>query len=239
VTTLAAAAAVGLLTFAVTWWSQPMDGAISRAHASLPGRLTPVSFAMRGIVPVGYVVFAVVLGATLGAVFRRSLPAMAVTLAVVTFVQIAVPHWVRPHLVPTAEQTVTFNRQRLHGYTIRDNGPGVPVTLTVDARGPGDWVLSNQTVDANGAATALPLWFNGCVPAPPPPGAGNGPVQATGKDRQDSCLARLTAEGYRQHLGYQPAKHFWPLQWAELALYLVVSGLLAGFCFWWVRRRLS
>ena len=52
-------------------------------------------------------------------------------------------------------------------------------------------------------------------------------------------IDRLTAEGYRQHVVYQPAKHFWPLQWVELALFLVVSGLLTGFCFWWVRRRLS
>src|SRR4029079_11081457 len=70
VTALAAATAVGLLTLAVTWWSQPLDGALSSAHGSLPARVTPVSFAMRGIVPVGYAVFAVVLGATLGAVFR-------------------------------------------------------------------------------------------------------------------------------------------------------------------------
>ena len=80
VTTLAAAATVGLLTFAVTWWSQPLDGALSSTQGGLPSRITPVTFAMRGVVPVGYAVFAVVLGATLGAVFRRSLPAMAVTL---------------------------------------------------------------------------------------------------------------------------------------------------------------
>jgi hypothetical protein len=239
VTTLAAAAAVGLLTFAVTWWSQPLDGALSSTHGSLPSRLTPVSFAMRGIVPVGYAVFAVVLGATLGAVFRRSLPAMAVTLAVVTFVQIAVPTWIRPHLVPTAEQAVTFSREKLDGISISDNGPGSPMKLTVRTGGPGNWVLSNQTVDATGHAVNLPAWFAGCLPPPPAPGTTEGPVQAQGPDTLDACFTRLNAAGYRQHLVYQPAKHFWPLQWAELALYLVVSGLLAGCCFWWVRRRLS
>ncbi|HEX4699485.1 MAG TPA: ABC transporter permease subunit [Actinomycetes bacterium] len=240
VTTLAAAAAVGLLTCAVTWWSQPLDGALSSTHGSLPSRLTPVSFAMRGIVPVGYAVFAVVLGATLGAVFRRSLPAMAVTLAVVTFVQIAVPAWIRPHLVPTAEQTVTFAREKLDGITIRDNGPGTATQLMVTIKGAaGSWVLSNQTVDAAGHATALPSWFSGCLPPPPSPGASNGPVRAQGPDKLDACFIRLNAEGYRQHVVYQPANHFWPLQWAELALYLVVSALLASCCFWWVRRRLS
>jgi hypothetical protein len=240
VTTLAAAAAVGVLTFAVTWWSQPLDGALSSTHGSLPARLTPVSFAMRGIVPVGYAVFAVVLGATHGAVLRRSLPAMAVTLAVVTFVQIAVPIWIRPHLVPTAEQTVTFSREKLDGIGISDNGPGTTTQVTVNTKGgAGNWVLSNQTVDATGRATGVPSWFADCLPSPPAPGAANGPVQVQGPDKLDACFTRLNAEGYRQHVVYQPAKHFWPLQWAETGLFLGLSALLAWFCFWWTRRRLA
>jgi hypothetical protein len=240
VTALAAATAVGLLTLAVTWWSQPLDGALSSTHGSLPARLTPVSFAMRGVVPIGYAVFGVVLGATLGAVLRRSLPAMAVTLAVLIFVQIAVPTWIRAHLMPTAEQTVTFDRQRLDGIGISDNGPGTTTHVTVNTKGGvGNWVLSNQTVDASGRATGLPSWFGSCLPPPPAPGTTEGPVKVQGPDTLDACFTRLNAEGYRQHVVYQPAKHFWPLQWVELALFLAVSGLLAGFCFWWVRRRLS
>jgi hypothetical protein len=239
VTALAAAAAVGLLTFAVTWWAQPLDGALSSTHGSLPARLTPVSFAMRGVVPVGYAVFAVVLGATLGAVFRRSLPAMAVTLAVVIFVQIAVPTWIRPHLMPTAEQTITFDRERLDGISIGDTGPGSPLRISVNTGGVGNWVLSNQTVDASGRATDLPSWFGACLPAPPAPGTTDATVRVQGPDTMDACFTRLNAEGYRQHVVYQPAKHFWPLQWVELALFLTLSGLLTGFCFWWVRRRLS
>ena len=88
-----------MLTLAVTWWSQPLDGALSSTHGSLPSRLTPVSFAMRGIVPVGVRRVRGRARRDLGAVLRRSLPAMAVTLAVFVFVQIAVPIWVRPHLV--------------------------------------------------------------------------------------------------------------------------------------------
>jgi hypothetical protein len=240
VTTLAAAAAVGVLTFAVTWWSQPLDGALSSTHGSLPSRLTPVTFAMRGIVPVAYAVFAVVLGATIGAVLRRTLPAMAVTLAVVVFVQIAVPTWIRPHLVPTAEQTVTFDRQGLDGIGISDNGPGTRTHVTVTTKGgAGNWVLSNQTVDATGRATGLPWWFAGCLPPPPAPGAGDGPVQVQGPDKLDACFTRLNAEGYRQRVVYQPANHFWALQWAETGLFLGFTGLLTWFCFWWTRRRLS
>ena len=55
----------------------------------------------------------------------------------------------------------------------------------------------------------------------------------------DACLARLTDEGYRQRLVYQPRNHFWPLQWAETGLYLAASAVLAGLSFWWTRRRLT
>ena len=40
-------------------------------------------------------------------------------------------------------------------------------------------------------------------------------MQVQGPDTMDACFTRLNAEGYRQHVVYQPAKHFWPLQWAE------------------------
>jgi hypothetical protein len=38
---------------------------------------------------------------------------------------------------------------------------------------------------------------------------------------------------------YQPAKHYWPFQVYELALFLGAALVLAGLCFWWLRRRLT
>jgi hypothetical protein len=234
-TVLAAAVAVGVLTLAVSWWSDPIDGALSSTRGGLPSRLTPVAFAMRGITPVAYTVFAVVLGVTLGIVLRRSLPAMALTLAVFTFVQIAMPLWVRPHLVAPTRENVVFTRTTLD--SIGSDGSGRAVQIRVNTGGVGDWVLSNKTVDATGRVAALPSWFSDCLPAPPPPGTVRArPVGATGLE---DCFARLTAEGYRQRVVYQPANHFWPLQWAETALYLAMSGLLAWLSFWWTRHRLS
>ncbi|MEP6761846.1 MAG: ABC transporter permease subunit [Sporichthyaceae bacterium] len=239
VTALAAAVAVGALTLAVSWWSKPIDGALSDTNGSLPARMTPVTFAMRGITPISYAVFALVLGVAIGLVVRRPVPAMAITLVVFIFVQIAVPLWVRPHLVPTAEQTVTFNRERLDGISINDNGPSSPMRITVNTGGPGNWVLSNQTVDATGRPTALPAWMSDCLPPPPGPGeADRAVVTQAGVDPIEACFTRLNAEGYRQRVVYQPAKHFWPLQWAETGMFLAFSGLLAWFCFWWTRRRL-
>jgi hypothetical protein len=235
VTSLAAAIVVGALTLAVTWWSEPIDGALSSTHGALPARLTPVSFAMRGIAPVGYAVFAVVLGAVLGTVIRRSVPAMALTLALVTAIQIAVPLWIRPHLAAPVREHVPFTMSRLDG--IGSNGPGTPDTITLNTGGKGDWVLTNETVDAKGRAVALPGWFADCLPQPSAPPAQG--VERVGESPIAGCLTRLTDAGYRQLIVYQPAENFWRLQWAELALYLAASGLLAWFCFWWIRRRLA
>jgi hypothetical protein len=41
----------------------------------------------------------------------------------------------------------------------------------------------------------------------------------------------------RQVATYQPASRYWLLQWAEMPIYLVLALVLAGFCFWWIRRR--
>jgi hypothetical protein len=224
---------VGLVTLAVTWWSDPLDGAVSSGRGGLPSRLTPVSFAMRGLVPVGYAVFAVVLGATVGAVLRRPLPAMAVTLALYVAVQVAVPTWVRPHLASPIRTDFTFTRARIDSITLRQ--PAGPVTITLSTGRRDDWVLSNQTVDPSGRSTALPAWMASCLP-PPPGQAGGVTGPRTGQAPSiDSCLARLAAEGYHQRIVYQPADRFWTLQWRETALFLALAGLLAAACFWWTR----
>ena len=234
-TTLAAAAAVGLLTWAVTWWSEPMDGTVSHTRGSLPSRLTPVSFAMRGLVPVGYAVFAVVLGATVGIILQRSLPAMAVTLALFAFVQVAVPLWVRPHVVTPVTVTLTISEDSLD--SINGSPYGGPESIELHTANREDWVLTNETVNAAGQATALPAWLAECLPGP------GGPSGTTQTNQQappiGGCFERLDAEGYRQRIVYQPEDRFWPLQLAETGMFLVGSGLLAGLCFWWTRTRLS
>jgi hypothetical protein len=100
-TGLAAMTAAGLGSLAVTWWSSPIDKA---AHTFNLPKMAPLLFATRGIVPIGYAAFAFALGVTVGLLVRRTLPAMAITLAVFLAVQIAMPLLVRPHLLPPPVQ---------------------------------------------------------------------------------------------------------------------------------------
>lgn len=233
-TVLVTAVGIGALTLAVTWWSAPIDGATSNTHGGLPARLTPVTFAMRGVAPIAYAVFALVLRVAVGCVLRRTLAAMALTLALFTVIQVAVPLWIRPHLVPptTAIRTITWGA--VDG--IRDNGAG-PVSLTLTSGDRNDWILSNDTVNADGKVVALPLWLDQCLPKPPS-GPSAAPVEVD-EASLEACFDRLGERGYRQRLVYQRADSFWPLQWAETALFLALSGLLAAVCVWWTRHRLS
>ena len=162
---------------------------------------------------------------------------MALTLAIYVCVQVAVPLWIRPHLVPPTTASMVISHATLDG--INTDGTGT-FTITTHAE-PGDWILSNQTVDANGTVATLPAWFGKCLPPPPAAGQpGDKAAQSSsGGDTLDACLTRLTDEGYRQRVVYQPHNHFWRLQWAETGLYLAASAVLAGLSFWWTRRRLS
>ena len=71
---LAAAIWGGVISALVTWWASP-------TNAEQLNQFDPGRFDIMGIVPVGYSVFAVALGVTAGALLRRTLPALAVTLA--------------------------------------------------------------------------------------------------------------------------------------------------------------
>jgi ABC-type transport system involved in multi-copper enzyme maturation permease subunit len=236
ISTVAVAVAIGILTFAVSWWAHPLDGAVGSGHGSMPSRMTPTAFAMRGVVPVGYAVFALVLGTVIGIVLRRSVPAMAVTLALYVVVQIAVPLYARPHLVPPASQQIVISDKTLDSITSKD---GNAFTITAHTGSHKDWILSNETVDAHGKATALPSWFEDCLPRDPHGDAPTNLQVNPGPGTLDKCFTRLEKAGYRQHVTYQPDSHFWPLQWTETAMYVGISALLAGFGFWWTRRKLS
>jgi hypothetical protein len=100
---LAAAAWGGAVSALVTWWSGP-DNAL-QLDAFKPGR-----FDIMGIVPVGYALFAMALGIAAGAVTRRTLPALAVTLGGFIALRFVIVELIRPHYM-TAITTTSTNPQ--------------------------------------------------------------------------------------------------------------------------------
>jgi hypothetical protein len=58
-------------------------------------------------------------------------------------------------------------------------------------------------------------------------------------DGPDEAMACLAAKKLHVSVSYQPADRYWTFQWLELAIYLALAGLLAGFAFWRIPRGLS
>jgi hypothetical protein len=198
---LAAAVWGGVISALVTWWSGP-DNA-EQLDAFNPGR-----FDIMGLMPVAYSLFAVALGIAAGAVTRRVLPAMAVTLAGFIAVRAVVALWLRPHYMSavtvfykaTSSFTPTGSYWQLASGII---GPdGQPVNSN----------FSNEAVIDGIPASYLPA---SCTPpargpfTPPP-----------------SCTQALGH--FREFLTYQPADRYWAFQGIEAGIFLVLAaGLVA------------
>jgi hypothetical protein len=220
---LAAVAAAGLLSLALTWWASPIDAAIAD-RTSVPGpgyfifpRLSPEMFGARGIVPLGYAAFAFLLGVTLGVIIRRTLPAMALFLAGYGLTQVFLSVVVRPSLINPSQLTTTVSTGNFLNLNFFGN-----LTVTVDS--PGAWGTGEHTVNAAGQAVPVPAWMSDCVMHSP------GGMAA--------CFTKFARLGYRELVSFQPASHFWVLQGAETAIYLALAVALAGVCTWWIRHRL-
>jgi ABC-2 family transporter len=212
---LASLATAGLLSLMVTWWASPIDRLYP--HGSSFSYLT---FDARDLAPVGYAAFAFALGVTVGLLVRRTVPAIAITLAVFTAVQVAVPLWVRPHLFTPVRTVSAVNPSAVvgigSGWATGNNSWGVTASVNI----PGAWVYSSLVI--------------------PPEGTSLGPrPQACDSGGWNACLGALSRLHLRQVVTYQPASRYWAFQWTETGLYVLLALLLTGFCIWQVSRRLT
>jgi hypothetical protein len=173
---------------------------------------------LRGIVPVGYAVFAFVLGVTVGVLIRRTVPAMAVTLAIFAAVQIVMPLSIRPHLITPVQQTTPLQAANIDQLMVGHAGQ-MKVSGSVNL--PGSWVLSNQTISPDGHVFTRPA-TTAC--------------ESTTASLQ-ACQDSVGRLHLRQLVTYQPASRYWAFQWYETAIFVVLAAALAGFCFWWISRR--
>ncbi|MET7399689.1 transmembrane transport protein [Dactylosporangium sp. NPDC005572] len=207
VVTGAAVLATGLLSALLTWAAAPYDTVAG-------DRFSALLFGTRNLAPAAYAAFAVLLGATLGLLLRRTLPAMALTFVLFTAVQVAVPLAVRPHLgTPvTASQPVTAAVVRELRFLSSDADiEGLRVH--------GGWVVRTSKLLA-------------------PDG------RRVDQDRYDSCVLRtpetvgecLEALDLHVSADYFPADRYWRFQGLESLLYLTAAALLALLSRWRIRR---
>jgi hypothetical protein len=238
---LSGMAVAGLLSLILTWWFSPID----RVQLN---RLTPAMFGVRGITPIGYAAFAFALGVTAGVFIRRTIPAMAATIVVFAGARVAFSYYVRPYLIAPLRVTSAL---------VMPMGSRPGPTPGGGAVKPGDLVVSDQvingagrvigqnggigpngelgirvthgTVGLEGVAGACPNKF-------PARGALGGGIPAGFNAAVQECINRL---GIRDVVAYQPLSRYWPLQWDETLIFTGLAIILAGVCFWRVRRSLT
>ncbi len=111
-------------------------------------------------------------------------------------------------------------------------GPDQPIDrLEVEFEHPGAWQLSAETVGADGEVATVPSWVTDCLGL-------RATKEAQVAAPEQACFDRLADEGYRQQFTYQPAGHYWTLQWRETAV-MIAGGLLLGAVAFWRVKRLS
>jgi hypothetical protein len=191
-------------------------------HLDHGQRIQPELFGVRGIAPVAYTAFAFALGVAAGTILRRTVVAMAVTLAVYIIAAVLMPTVVRAHLLPTRTATEPVSGARDSVFEMHiDQQHRMKIIGTLHV--PGSWPVSNRTVLPDGSEFAGPADPNVCGPNASP----------------QACSQWISTLHLRQVLSYQPASHYWPLQWTESGIFVVLALLLAGVAMWWTRRRLS
>ncbi len=246
VVALAGVVTEALFTAIATWWARPFD------HLNnLPFSV----FDTRDIAPIGYALFAVTLGAVIGLLLRRTVPAMALTFAAFAGVRILFTDYVRPHFASPLRYTTGFVAP------FESSSGGAPSAIVKSGPNSNAWILSNTTLNSAGKVIGV----NGGLG---PNGEFN--VSSVGPHRDSIgglgiCPNRFPSPpahlvGQEVHVGvdpammkamttcinsfhlqsvftYQPASRFWMFQWYELGSYVVLSALLVSLSVWWIRRR--
>jgi hypothetical protein len=200
---LAAAAWGGAVSGLVTWWSSPVN-------ALQQQNFQPSQFDIQGIVPVGYAVFAVALGIAAGALLRRTLPAMAVTLVVFTFLRLFIGQNFRAHYMTAVTKTFSF----VHV-------PPVPKGSY--------WLVSSGVIAPGGRVPSTPAHGG--------PSVNFGGVHMSIGSLPSACQTLifhdpvgfrscLVAHGYRAFITYQPADRYWAFQGFETGIFVLLAAAL-------------
>ena len=229
---LATALAAGALTLTITWWYRAIDKVSTNQYAV---------FERRDVVPVAYALFAFAVGALIGALVRRTVPAMATTLAVYVFARIATTVWIRPHLLSPKHMTMSLLNADGFGFISRNGGP---ITLAARGTAPHNaWGLSSQFVTTSGqhaSSAQLATFIQAHCPAlagrPEPQHAGKSFARLADPATFEACRARA-AQSFHLLVTYQPAGRYWTFQWLEAGIFVVLAVLAALGCYWSVTKR--
>ncbi|GAB2591254.1 ABC transporter permease [Streptomyces capparidis] len=198
------AACATVLSAAYTWWWSR-----ERYRMNLHEWWHTVPYSAVGPVPVAMALLGLLLGATAGLLLRRTVPAMALTLACAGAVQLLLdrlhPLLLTRHTAVAAAPADSFS------------APAPPIP-------DGAWPVEHRLVTDSGQRLGyegIPCWES---PA------------ASARDARP-CLSP-DGEPLHASVEYHlPGDWAGRLQWTETGLLLAAAAALAALCLWWARRR--
>ncbi|MGY0062635.1 translation initiation factor IF-2 [Streptomyces sp. LZ34] len=212
------AVGTGVLSALFAWWWSPALPELAKARTyGLAENYVwygAVPFHATGLVFVALALLALTVGVTAGLLLRRTLPAMAGTLALV-----AAGQWGLGQLLPRLARLMP-----LRTGTARVADPASPAAdpIRVKAPAPGDaWIVRDGFLTDSGNKLSDQEWGRVLDQCP--------------VDREGPCVVRHGVVG--RFTEYHPSGQFWPLQWIEAGICLAAAAALAAFCLWRVRRR--
>ena len=186
-----------------SWYFHPFvaDGQVSR--------LLPLAFGALGVAFAAWALAAFAIGAFAGAAIRRTVPAMAASLAACTVLDMATAIVLRQHYETPL--------------TLRGGAPYLPPPSLGNS-----WVVSSWTAGADGKPLGQKT-INDLMQQVP--------ASVQNSPNPNAFQAWLSARHYAQWWAYQPQSRFWHFQLIEGCWLLALSLLLIAATVWLVRRR--
>ena len=210
---VAVTAAAGAFSALLSWYYQPLF--LARDPLTLfpipSNSLGAGMFDLRGVAFAAWTLAAFAIGALIGMLIRRVVPAIAATLAAYAGLALAAGLYLREHYMTpllTSALNLPGSAWAVSQWYTRDG------TFAFPARG-------SQFVDTvsqlcSGSRRSL------------------GPSGSISIISPAQCLSQ---HGYTLWTSYQPGSRFWPFQWIEGGWLLALSILLIAATVWLVRRR--
>ena len=190
----------------IFWWKGPFE------YGGPSDMIGGQDYPIMGILPLAYALFALALGVAAGALFRRVIPAMLVTLGGYVGVAIALWNWGRQNWL--SPRSVTWNPYVSNGPTNFKNS---------------DWILFQGYVNQAGQRLNTGDVWSTCAP-------GDGPIDMRAGSSYNACLH---THGWLSTIVWQPADRFWAFQGIESGVLVALALALVALTIWLVRRRIA
>jgi hypothetical protein len=207
------AAATALFSLVFSWYYQPFfaDG------SNIP--LDPRLFDLHGVAFAAWTLAAFAMGALMGLLIRRVVPAIAATLAAVAGLLFVARLYLQQHYIAPLIAKNPFNP---------------PVSAWIIN---GWWTKGGTTISQSTMNQIMNTMFQRIMPAILPKNVNDNNVKFYKGAANSQVLNYLTHHGYTQWTSYQPGSRFWPFQWIEGGWLLALSVLLIAATVWLVGRR--